>query len=85
VSPDSPEQLTHIHWNVPGQYDQQYVYSATNNNGQIAQAVQGTSTTSATVTYAYDGLKRATSAITSATAGFPGTYSPVYSDQFGYL
>ena len=59
-------QLSGINWSVPygggtlASSGEQYVYSATENNGQITQLVDSVS--GETVTYQYDSLKRLTSA-----------------------
>ena len=63
----------------------QYNYSATQNNGQITQAVDSLS--GETITYAYDSLKRLTSASSAPISGSsPAAYTQTFQyDGFGNL
>jgi YD repeat-containing protein len=76
-------------YNVNGQLSSsggiQYVYSATQNNGQIAQAIDTIS--GETISYQYDALKRLTSASATPTAGSsPAARTQTYQyDGFGNL
>ena len=70
------QQLTQIlttNYQGATSFDMQYVYSATQNNGQISQAIDAVS--GETVDYAYDSLNRL---ITAATTG------PQWGLSFGY-
>jgi RHS repeat-associated protein len=81
-------QLASITW--PNNYpisQKQYAYSATQNNGQITQEVDGYSGGTATTSYQYDALKRLTSAAmtqTGSTGTTPWTETFQY-DGFGNL
>jgi len=76
-------------YNVNGQLSSmngiQYVYSATQNNGQITQAIDGIS--GETISYQYDALKRLISAASSPTSGStPTAWTQTYQyDGFGNL
>ncbi len=87
-------QLTQMNWsqnsaNTPGLWSTptgiQYVYSPTQNNGQITQSVESIS--AQTVTYRYDALKRLISAAATATgAGSPAPWTQTFGyDGYGNL
>ena len=63
---------------MPGM-NMQYVYSATNNNGQITQAIDSVS--GEQITYQYDALKRLISAASSTTGSNP---APIWGQTFNY-
>ena len=70
-------------WSTPAGF--QYVYSATQNNGQITQAVESWSGQS--ISYQYDSLKRLVSAISTPTwSGGPAAWTETMQyDGFGNL
>ncbi len=70
------QQLTGIQ--MPGM-NMQYVYSSTNNNGQIAQAID--LVLGEQITYQYDALKRLISAASSTTGSNP---TPIWGQTFNY-
>ena len=71
-------QMTSKTWTGNGTVIEQWIYSATQNNGQIQQM---TNSASVDVTYQYDRLKRLTSA--TATAA-PGSGASAWTETFGY-
>jgi RHS repeat-associated protein len=80
-------QLASIGW--PNQWGEQnqYEYSATQNNGQITQAIESVDyygEYASTVSYQYDALKRLTSAASAGNATTPYTQTFQY-DGFGNL
>jgi RHS repeat-associated protein len=67
---------------VPGLMDMQYIYTAGQNNGRVAETIDGVS--GETVQYAYDSLQRLASAQTTGSSG--PQWGEVYTyDGFGNL
>lgn len=60
-------QLTQIVTTGPASFNMQYVYSTTQNNGQITQAIDAVS--GETIDYTYDSLNRLITAATRARSG----------------